>query len=177
METQMRAVDLDEDVYGHLLKHTEFIGESASSILRRLLDLPAADRKSDSGFASSGNGVHAGEDTSSDPLLQYLQSDRFRFLGNATDRYLALLSFAHERDAQSFAKVLDVSGRKRKYFARNRADIANSGKSTHPQQIPGSPYWAMTNADNQQKRQILKQALRRLGYGTSAVSAACRSLE
>jgi negative modulator of initiation of replication len=37
----MRRIEIDEDIYQHLCRHTQDIGESASSILRRLLNLPA----------------------------------------------------------------------------------------------------------------------------------------
>ncbi len=169
----MRTVELDDDLYKYLLENAEVIGESASSIVRRLLELPLP--------RTITNGTNEvappTSDAALDPLAAFVSSDRFRYLDNATARYLAILSFIHEQAPDAFDRVLEIKGRQRKYFGRTVAEVADSGESTHPQLIPGSSYWAMTNADTQQKHAILEKVLRRLGYSRAAIAAAGRSLE
>ena len=90
---------------------------------------------------------------------------------NTTERYLAILGFAFKEKQTEFAKVLEVSGRRRKYFAGSRKEIEASGTSTHPHPIPGSHYWAMTNADTIQKREMLSKALHVLEYSSEEIQA------
>ena len=42
--------------------------------------------------------------------------------------------------------------------------LAETSKTAHPRQIPGTPYWVVTNASNRQKAKILRIALGILGY-------------
>ena len=37
----MKNIEIDEELYQHIASNTQYIGESASSILRRLIKLPA----------------------------------------------------------------------------------------------------------------------------------------
>jgi negative modulator of initiation of replication len=165
----MRTVELDDDVYGHLLRHIDHIGESASSILRRLLQLDG----------SSGVDRPNGASTETDDgqwLVRQIETDAFRRKRTATDKYLFVLGCAHERAPDHFAKILTVSGRKRKYFGASEGDIASSGNATYPQRIPGTRYWALTNASTSDKRDILRQVLEQLGYKAAVVESATRAI-
>lgn len=121
------------------------------------------------------NGANGAEPTSA--LSAFLGSSKFRLARNATDRFLAILAFVHAQDPSAFEKVVGVGGSKRRYFGTTREEIARSGKSTHPQRIPDSEYWAMTNADTYQKRTILRQVLRLLSYSEGDVVAATTALK
>lgn len=68
-----------------------------------------------------------------------------------------------------YERVLKVRGRNRLYFGRSRTEIAETGKSLHPQQIPGTEYWAMTNADTAQKQDIMGEAMKVLGYPADVI--------
>ena len=63
------------------------------------------------------------------------------------------------------------------YFARSREEIEKSGNSTQPRSIPGTPFWAMTNSPTPQKREMLKDALRLLGYSQAAISSAAATIK
>ena len=41
----MKTIEIEDDVYAHLLQNAEKIGESASEILRRLLEIPPPEEK------------------------------------------------------------------------------------------------------------------------------------
>jgi hypothetical protein len=49
-----------------------------------------------------------------------------------------------------------------RYFGKSREEIERSGTSTQPRNIPGSPYWVMTNSPTHQKKQMLRDALKLL---------------
>ena len=168
----MRTVELDEDVYAHLLRHVDHIGESASSILRRLLHLDATP----GGARQNGTSAEKDDDDDGEWLLKQIENEPFRRKRTATDKYLFVLGCAHERAPDRFAKVLTVSGRKRKYFGASETDIASSGSATYPQRIPGTRYWAMTNASTSDKRDILRQVLQQLGYKPVAAERASRAI-
>jgi negative modulator of initiation of replication len=85
---------------------------------------------------------------------------------------LSILGFAYKERPQAFEKVLEIGGRRRRYFGRSQQEIISSGRSTHPKKIPGAPFWVMTNADTRQKCDMLRQTLRVLGYSDDDIRAA-----
>src|SRR5207253_1262348 len=108
-------------------RQTEVIGESASSILRRLLGISSANRRQ---VADNGKPDQDQE------LSEFLQTPRLLGCRTATMRFLHILGFAYKQKPESFEKVLSFpSGRTRIYFAPSKEEIVRSGKSTHPKQI------------------------------------------
>lgn len=164
--TAQRMLPVDEDVYRLIQSRLE-IGEPASPFLRNLLLNGANAQRPVETSAPRGE---------SSPVWDYVASEEFRRLRNSTDKFLGVLAVAHKADPRAFAKILDVSGRNRRYFARTEAEIAKSGKSTHPRQIPGTAFWAMTNADTAQKMDILRQALVHLGHSSTVASSVAASI-
>jgi negative modulator of initiation of replication len=166
----MRTIEVEEDVYKHILQNTEEIGEPASSILRRLLGLPSASRS-----LATPNGTVKGDPNRE--LSDFVQSLRFLAARTATNRFLQILGFAFKQEPDSFEKILAFpTGRTRVYFARSKEEIERSGKSTHPKRIPGAPFWALTNTDTPQKRDILSTTLKTLGYDPSVVNEAVQTI-
>ena len=160
-----RTVEIEDDVYEFLLRSAAEIGESASSIISRLLKI--------SGGASIPQRDASRERSQ---LERFLEEGEFKALRNATERYLAILSFAYRHYPDRFEEALKLKGSRRIYFARSRGEIEESGKSTYPQPIPASPFWAMTNADTVQKKEILRSALSILEFEPHDVNAASRAI-
>src|SRR5262249_17948335 len=102
---------------------------------------------------------------------EFIETSRMKFLSSQA-RFLAVLGEAHRQKTSEFNKVLAIRGRERLYFAKSEREISASGYSTHPKKIPGTEYWAMTNASNAKKRQILRNALRALGFSNESSEAA-----
>lgn len=156
----MPLLDIDEDVYQYLLSRAVRIGESGSAILRRELGLPEPNGRGSTegvrGAQSKAPEVEAIEGLIADP----------RFAGQrvVTKKYLSLLGHLAEMHGEDFERVLSIRGRQRVYFAKNQQEIAKSGKSLHPRKIPGTNYWAMTNADTAHKQDIMAEVLKVLGY-------------
>lgn len=159
----MKTIEVEDDVYEHILRKSKFIGEGATSILRRELGMEKA-------------GADASPQDAA--LSAYLQTPAFLLTTTATDRYLAVLGHAHSQDKEKFGVLFTLpGGNKRVYFAKSQKEILDSGTSTHPRQIPGTKFWALTNMDTKQKKERLSVALRALGYGTGVVAEALKSLD
>jgi negative modulator of initiation of replication len=169
----MKTIELDDDVYQYLLANIEEIGESASSILRRLLALP-----DQQGAAHASHHVtpeDAAVDMPAGPaitaLLAFLASAETVQWRPAVDRFLRILGFLHAQHPLEFEKVLQIRGRHRIYFSRSRDEVMTSGRRMLSQQVPGSVYWVMTHSSTRQKREILLKVLVLLGYPAEAAEA------
>lgn len=166
----MPILEIDEDVYEHLLRRATRIGEDGSSILRRELNLPDPPVPNDTAEGASGANFDYTPHIIG-PVKEYLRSSRARE-GNITRRYLEILSRVAEEQGEEFANVLTLRGRRRLYFALTEDELNSSGTSLYPQRIPGTEYWAMTNSDNVQKRQILTEVMKLLKYPEDVISQA-----
>lgn len=159
----MKTIEIDEDIYEHLLKNTQTLGEDASAILRRLL-----------GLDESQSGAQGAKPDS--PIDACLNAPEFRSSRKAIDRFLFALSWLHRKHSEKFHMVFAVRGRGRIYFARTKADIDKSGESAFPRQIPDSPYWVITNNDTPKKQRMLHDVTRLLGYSKGEAERLSKAL-
>lgn len=158
----MKTILIDDDLYSHLVSQTQEIGESASSILRRLLGLKP--------------GSYGGQASREELLgvFDFLQRwEQYRHLTRAK-KFLHILSWAYGKHPQEFEKVLLIEGNRRKYFARDEKTLVESGSSTNPRPIPDSPFWVITNSSTAKKAEILSEVFRLLGYEAEHVQAMLR---
>ncbi len=93
-----------------------------------------------------------------------LISDEFASLKKAIDRFMMVLSTLHRIDSSSFSEATQVKGRKRVYFADNEQTLLESGNTTKPKSIPGSPFWVITNNNTSRKRQMVDQLMARMNF-------------
>ncbi|MDG3087449.1 replication initiation negative regulator SeqA [Vibrio hannami] len=191
----MKTIEVDEDLYRYIASQTEHIGESASDILRRLL-----------GFDNNGETVRkdasmptetvseetkpeqpqgivvskdAGKETSIDGVKEMrslLISDEFAGSKKAIDRFMQVLSALYRIDNSSFAEATQVKGRTRVYFADNESTLLESGKTTKPRAIPGTPFWVITNNNTNRKRQMAEQLMTRMGFQADLIEKVCSSI-
>lgn len=164
----MKTVQIEDDLYTYLLKNIKFIGEDASSILRRLLGLGAT--------ANKGSEGHTGLEHKPKVLEECIESHFFKKERDAVGRFLAALSWLSQKHPSDFEKVLDIRGRIRLYFARSPDELQESGNSVMPQRIPNSPYYVVTNNDTPKKKRILNDVLRVLGYSSLDRNQLCDAL-
>jgi len=161
-----------------LVRNTRVLGESASSILRRLLSLPIPLLKdSDASSTLSPSAQNGDAPDSADMLLSFVISPQYRGQRNVTEKFLALLGFLYQQHQSEFEKVRGLAGRRRAYFGRSESEITRSGSHTYPREIPQSPYWVLTNASNHHKREIVQRALQQLGYSSNVRTTVAGSLE
>ena len=165
----MPKIEIEQDIYDHLLKNTQEIGESASSILRRLLKLnagkdPAQTRPvivTPAPMPTIPDRPEA-QPRPTAPLGANRTPERLAQKHKAVDRFLTLLGWLHDEHKEGFAKVLRVEGSQRRYFARSAGELNASGNSVHPTQIPGSGYWVITNNDTPKKARMIDDVLQAL---------------
>lgn len=169
----MKTIQIEDDIYSHILRNTTFIGEDASSILRRLLRIsqPNARRAATASEPSEPAG-----DTPS-RIDDCLTSPQVRAERNAVGRFMAILSWLYQHHRDEFDKTRMIEGRRRRYFGRSEIELEESGSSVNAQQIPNSPYWVVTNNDTLKKTRMLGDVLRILGYGTVDIRKVAYALD
>lgn len=169
----MKTIEISDDVYAFLLRHVSFIGEDASSILRRLLEIdPPA------GASIAGRPMNTQLHTAPAPQVvtqtpspvpqgkvgELLNDSRLRLKRDVVQRFLHILGWLAREHPADFDGVTRISGRRRLYFSKSAASLEESGASVHPQQIPDTEYWVITTTDNPKKRRMLEDVLQMLRY-------------
>jgi negative modulator of initiation of replication len=168
----MKTIEVDEDLYRYIASQTEHIGESASDILRRLLNandettqvtqqVKRAEAKSIVVSKDAGKTVVV---DSVKEMRSLLISDEFSGLKKAIDRFMMVLSTLHRIDPESFSEATQVKGRKRVYFADNEQTLLANGNTTKPKAIPNTPFWVITNSNTSRKRQMTEQLMTRMNF-------------
>ena len=114
---------------------------------------------------------------STSELSQFLQSRPFTGERNALGRFLALLSWFHQRHEDEFEAVTQVRGRRRSYFAKTPEEIERTGHSTMPKPVPGTPWHVTTNTSLRLKRVILRKVMTRLAYSKEDIQKAAALLD
>ncbi|MGJ8649487.1 MAG: replication initiation regulator SeqA [Opitutaceae bacterium] len=161
----MKTIEIDDDIYDHLLNNVQSIGEDASSILRRLLGL------------SEGNSQATTATVEASPIDKCLNDPSFRSSRKAIDRFMFTLTWLYRQQPEDFERVLRIRGRQRVYFSKTEREINASGDSAFPKQIPETPYWVVTNNDTPKKQRMLFDVMITLSYSKTDASRLCRALK
>lgn len=165
----MKNIEIDEALYQHIVENTQSIGESASSILRRLLGLTdqnevrekqAATEVSEKKVTINKTIVNKAKES----VFNYINKEELAMQRGAVGRFLLILAALYRVHVEEFSEVLDIRGRDRLYFAASKNELVASGSSTKPFQIPDSPYWVITNSNTTRKKMMLTKAAHALGY-------------
>jgi negative modulator of initiation of replication len=171
----MKNIEIDEELYQHIASNTQYIGESASSIIRRLIALPinasevAQTIEEEVVVAApvieaKKVAVVAKAKVKHESVFNYINKEELAMQRGAVGRFLLILAALHRVHGEQFVKVCQIRGRDRLYFAGSEAELSASGSSTKPRQIPDSPYWGITNSNTTRKKMMLTEAGRALGY-------------
>lgn len=161
-----KRIDIDDDVYTYIAAQTQHIGESASDILRRLLGVTqtAADGADNDALVPTP----AAQTTAPKAVFDVLNKADFAGQKSVVARFLHILAMLYRCHADDFARVLEVRGRDRIYFATSEQALLEAGNSTNPKQIPGAPFWVITNNNTTRKKSMLTQVAKELGYDDQA---------
>ncbi len=176
----MKNIEIDEELYQHIASNTQYIGESASSILRRLIKLPAqsnTDVAVESEIIEQVTDVVVEKPTEATPVatdsngtvFNYINKEELAMQRGAVGRFLLILAALYRVHNQHFSTVCNIRGRDRLYFAASEAELSASGSSTKPRQIPDSPFWVITNSNTTRKKMMLTEVGRALGYNEQDV--------
>lgn len=156
-----KHIEIDEELYRYIASHTQRIGESASSILRRLLGLQPL--STDAG-AVVDNKIITVVEPMGTTLFDVLSTTELTQQKSAVARFLSILSLLYRCHSEQFDVVLQITGRDRQYFGTSESALEASGSSTNPKQIPDSPYYVVTNNNTTRKKSMLAQVAIELGY-------------
>ena len=163
----MKTIELNDDTYAALEAQVRGFGDTPESVIRRLLSLQSqpADQRQSLTRPSEVN-----------PALEKLVNSSLFKHQNGKGRYLALLAFLHKQDSESFSHLDGLRRGKRIQIARDKAQIEASGKSTFPELISESQFWALTNLSNRSKRDVIFSAFGKLGYPDADIRIAVQSI-
>ena len=176
----MKNIEVDEQLYQYIVANTQEIGESASSILRRLLAMNGHQVEQIKQTATESKHV---EDTlpnddkketvvgASTSVFNVINKEELAMQRGAVGRFLIILSALHRVHHQDFYRVCEIRGRDRLYFAKDERALEQSGSSTKPRQIPESDYWVITNSNTTRKKMMLTEVAKELGYTNKDVEA------
>ena len=167
-----KRIDIDDELYRFIASHTQHIGESASAILRRLLNFPVAEQATgepvlampDADVSGANGDAAARSDLAGRTVFDVMTRADLAGQRSIVARFLYILSMLYKCHAKNFDSVLQISGRDRQYFATNEAELEASGTSTNPKQIPDAPYFVVTNNNTTRKKSMLTQVAIELGY-------------
>jgi negative modulator of initiation of replication len=165
----MKNIEVDDQLYQYIAKNTQYIGESASDILRRLLAFDLDKNQTDMACTESSSeplisSVEQPKTSDHQQVFNYLNKEELAMQRGAVGRFLLILSALYRANKQNFHQVLAIRGRDRLYFADSEAALAESGSSTKPKQIPATEFWVMTNSNTTRKKMMLTEAAIALGY-------------
>ncbi|TKB45628.1 replication initiation negative regulator SeqA [Thalassotalea mangrovi] len=188
----MKTIEIDDELYHYIASKTEFIGESASDILRRLLtanaelsapsvksepvekraQMPVNDAVESEQEASPtieqpapAEQVTETKDlTSCQNIFDLINREELAMERGAVGRFLNILGNLHRVHPKQFSAVLDIRGRDRLYFAESEEELLATGSSSKPKQIPDSNYWVITNSNTTKKKLMLTDVAHVLGY-------------
>jgi len=196
-EKKMKIIEVDEELYQYIASQTRSIGESASDILRRLLNLPAhasvfadgltfapaennekteskVEVQTESAKSESVKPTKKQPITAINQIVEKVQtllnSTEFQEEGKAVTRFLAILRVLYRTNPESFAQATEsLQGRTRVYFARDEATLLMTGNHTKPKQIPDTPYWVITNTNSGRKMLMLEGAMQSMDLPESLI--------
>ena len=165
----MKTIELDDDLYFYIASQTRHIGESASDILRRLLEQP----------------VKAGTTVPAAPVVQpqsladamgleaLLDSDELQKEEKSINRFMLVLSTLYRDNPESFTQATEIKGRKRVYFSQDPEALRASGSTTKPKQVPDTPFWVITNTNTSRKQNMVAQLMNSMGYDEDLTARVC----
>lgn len=188
----MKKIDIDDELYQYIASNTQSIGESASTILRRLLNLsdganapvetttkteqetPVVEVQEQAEQESSPepNDENVEEATQTVTASTQVKGNVFNVLNKeelamqkgVVGRFLFILAALYRTHKKDFVNVLEIKGRDRVYFATSKEALLESGSSMNPKNITDTEYWVMTNSNTTRKKMMLHEVALCLGY-------------
>lgn len=159
----MKTIEIDEELYQYIAGQTKHIGEDASTILRRLLNIKHSEP------------VKYNEKTDlsiSYPILNdLLTSHSFMTEKSVINRLTRLLTALYNYNPALFSiAATSLHGSKRQYLATDKALLELSGKNTKPREIIGTPYWVIGNTNTARKVHIIESIMSDMGISESVIN-------
>ena len=161
----MITIEIDDEVHAALGKRVRGFGETPNSVLRRDY------------LGENGETALPPQKSSTSEAIAFARSAKFQSLGRGLEKFLAMLSWLHSQHPEKFKDILMLPFGGRKYFGNSPKEILDTvNGDIKVRQIPGSPYWVMVTFSNDDKKKILRQVMRFLGYSAADIEATMREL-
>ena len=185
----MKNIEIDEELYRYIAAQTQHIGESASQILRRLLFSDGAVKPAATQVAAVKEETAVVAPVKVAPvaksalpvqegaLFDFLEQAGVAEMGSVVERFIEVLAALARFQGKEFAKVLELKGRNRTYFAISKEELLAAGSSTNPKMLPGSCYWVVTNNNTRKKLTMILEVAKLLGYSTQDANRLARFLD
>lgn len=161
----MKTIEIDDELYQYIASQTREIGETASSILRRLLiDAPDVQITKQITTTNTSLTQTTKSKLSLQPVMDLVSQSNVQRLNSANKKFLLVLAKLHQIHQGQFYKVLSIKGRERNYFAEEKEQLLKVGSTVKPMLLDDSHYWVVTNNNIQRKKLIIKKVALTLGY-------------
>lgn len=159
----MKTIEIDEELYQFIAGQTKHIGEDASSILRRLLNINQISPAKQNQLSNSDNHY---------PIFNnLLTSETFTNEKSIISRFLLLLGALYNYNPALFAiAATSLHGSKRQYLAKDKESLETSGKNTKPREIVGTPYWVISNTNTARKIYIIESIMSDMGISENMIN-------
>lgn len=170
----MKTIELDDDLYFYIASQTRHIGESASDILRRLLEQPAHAAR-----VSAAEPVAVAQPkvvTAQQGLQLLLDSGELQKEEKSINRFMRVLSTLYGDDPAGFTQATEIKGRTRVYFSRDPEALRASGSTTKPKPVPETPFWVITNTNTRRKQNMVAQMMASMSYGEEVIAQVCGAI-
>lgn len=115
-------------------------------------------------------------DATHDTLRALLDSEPFRGLADATERYLALLAWCATNHASDFRDFIAHQESGHRYLVLSHDEVQQVRARNHARQIDGTPFWAVMTVDTPARRRFVRRLLEFIGCRDEMVSEACGAL-
>lgn len=146
----MKTIEIDDDVYQYIASKTQHIGESASTILRRVLAIKTTDEPI----------VQTNKTPNFSTLITLVSSSDFLSEKKLVNRFVLILSTLYLCNPSLFSvAAASLHGSKRRYLAKDQETLLRSGNNTKPKIIPNTPYMVITNSNTARKIFIIESLM------------------
>ncbi|RQM69657.1 replication initiation negative regulator SeqA [Aeromonas enteropelogenes] len=169
----MKTIELDDDLYFYIASQTRHIGESASDILRRLLEQPVQVTAPVTEPVTAPQPVAA---RSNQGVQALLDSGELQKEEKSINRFMQVLSTLYRDDPAGFTQATEIKGRKRVYFSRDPDALRASGSTTKPKPVPQTPFWVITNTNTSRKQNMVAQLMSSMGYDDEVIAQVCGAI-
>jgi negative regulator of replication initiation len=111
-------------------------------------------------------------------VQELVESERFRSMKTAQERYRELLKFLAAHNDSDFTDAAKKQhGTRRRYFAPTKAEIEKSGTSTDPLQISEpNGWWADVNCSTDEKRSRIRAIMREMKFAEADCDLAANAV-
>lgn len=180
----MKTIEVDDELYRYIASHTLHIGESASDILRRMLKLSTAAPSTApvvKATPATAEVVPAKPaSTAKDnvrAMRELLLSDEYAEQKKAVNRFMLVLTTLYSLNSKTFAEATEsLHGRTRVYFASDEQTLLKNGNQTKPKQVPGTPYWVITNTNTGRKCSMIEHIMQSMQFPAELIDKVCGTL-